>query len=284
VRRFNKSVCVLALSSAWAQPVSERRSFEVVSIRPTEGPGDTTFLSGIKVSGSSVVMRNVGLETLIRAAFGVESRFLAGTDWLKEPTHFDIRATTPSDATARQIPEMLQTLLKERFKFAFHFERQERQVYALLAGKDGPKFQKSPDIDESMPGGAFTGINAVSDEGGARIFSSPNESAMRITILPDGGGRWDMKGMSLPEFAYILNTLDGLDIIDMTGIAGKYDFITTQTWEEACELCNNATQSQRSSTPTTRESLQGLGLRLEKRKATVDLLVIDHLEKAPTEN
>jgi uncharacterized protein (TIGR03435 family) len=272
----------LVLSSVWAQSVPARRSFEVVSIRPTEGQGDATFFSGIKISGATVVMRNIAVGTLIRAAFGVKARFLSGPDWLEGKPRFDIRATMPAGATAQQVPEMLQSLLAERYELAVHIERQERQVYALLVGKGGVKFQKSSDIDESMPGGAFTGINAISDERGSRVWTSPDRSAMRITPLPDGGARWDLTGISLPELAYVLDTQDGLDVVDMTQIKGNYDFMFTAAAEDLNDLSRNPAPA--STTPGTRESLQRLGLRLQKRKAAVEVLVIDHLEKTPTGN
>jgi uncharacterized protein (TIGR03435 family) len=268
------------LTGLAARP-ADRPSFEVASIRPTEGQGDASFFSGIKISGSSVIMRDIPLGTLIRAAFGVQARFRSGPDWLEGKPNFDIRATIPSGANARQVPEMLQALLETRFKLAFHMERRERQVYALLVGKDGPKFRRSSKIDESMPGGSFTGISAISDEPGARVWISPNRSAMRITPLTDGGARWDLTGMSLPEFAYILNTQDGLDIVDMTGIQGIYDFTFTASPEDVNDLSPGTRQP---ATASTRESLQRLGLRLEKRKASVEVLVIDHLEKTPIEN
>lgn len=226
-------------------------------------------------------MRHVPLATLIRAAFGVQARFHSGPDWPEGPPNFDIRASMPSGASARQVPEMLQTLLETRFRLAFHMEHQERQVYALLVGKDGAKFQRASKIDESMPGGPFTGISAISDEPGARVWTSPNRSAMRITPLADGGARWDLAGMSLPELAYILNTQDGLDVVDVTGIQGVYDFTFTASPEDVNDLVPGTRPS---TTPGTRESLRRLGLRLEKRKASVEVLVIDHLEKTPSEN
>ena len=231
-----------------------------------------------------MVMRNMSLSSLLHSAFGVEARFLSGTDFLKGSQSFDIRATIPAGASARQVPEMLKSLLEDRFKLAVHHERQERQVYALMVGKDGPRFPKSADIDGSMPGGGFTGINAVTDEGGFHVWTSPNKATMRITPLADGGAQWNLTGHSLPELAYILNTLDGLDIIDMTEIKGLYDFVTTSSPEEINELAARTSTAPQSTTPSTRESLQRMGLRLEKRKATVDVLVIDRLEKTPTDN
>ena len=270
------------LSRASAQIPPARPSFEVASIRPADDSHDPAFLSGTKISGSSVVMRNIGLTGLIHGAFGIEARFLSGTQWLKGAGRFDIRATIPAGATALQVPGMIRSLLEERFKLAFHHENRERQVYALLADKGGPKFQKSAKIDESMPGGGFNGISAVSNDGLDRIWISPNNSTVRITLLPDGGAEWHLIGMSLPELAYVLHDLNGLDIVDMTGLKGLYDFTFASAAED--NDLSPIQAAQPSSAPSPRQTLQRLGLRLEKRKATVDVLVIDHLEKTPSQN
>lgn len=274
------AVSLLSLAGASAQP---RPAFEVASIRPTDGSGDASFVMGIRLEGSNTIMRNVGLSTLVHAAFGIDARFLSSGDWLKGTEHFDVRAKIPDGASPGLVPEMIQTLLEDRFQLAYHFERQQRNVYALLLANGGPKFKKSTDIDESMPGGAVTGLSAISDGARARTWRLPNGSSMRITVLNDGA-RWDLKGFSMLEVAFVLNTLDGLDIVDMTGLSGRYDLSTSETNEEACELCAHPSQSPASGTPGQRESLQRLGLRLEKRKATVKVLVIDHLQKQPTEN
>jgi uncharacterized protein (TIGR03435 family) len=268
---------------ASAQIPSARPSFEVASIRPADDSHDPAFLSGTKISGSSVVMRDIGLTGLVHGAFGIEARFLSGMQWLKGAGNFDIRATIPARATALQVPEMIQSLLEERFKLAFHHENRERQIYALLVDKDGAKFQKSAKIDESMPGGGFNGISAVSNDGLDRIWISPNNSTVRITLLPDGGAEWHLIGMSLPELAYLLHDLDGLDIVDMTGLKGLYDFEFASTAEDMNDL-SPIQAAQPTGAPSPRQSLQRLGLRLEKRKAMVDILVIDHLEKTPSEN
>jgi len=59
-------------------------------------------------------MRHVAMATLIRAAFGMQARFGSGPDWLDGKPYFDIRATIPGGASARQVPEMLQSLLETR--------------------------------------------------------------------------------------------------------------------------------------------------------------------------
>ena len=269
------AVWLLALAGASAQP---RPAFEVASIRPADGSGDPSFIAGIRLGGSSAIMRNVGLTTLVQAAFGIDARFLSSGDWLQGTQHFDVRAKSPDGASPRVVPEMIRALLEDRFQLAYHFEQRQRNVYALLLAPDGPKFKKSTGIDDSMLEGAATGFSAISDGAGARTWQLPNGSSMRITVLNDGA-RWDLKGFSMPEAAFVFNTLDGLDIVDMTGLFGRYDLSTSATNAEACELCAYPSQSTASGTLGERESLQRLGLRLEKRQTNVKVLVIDHLEK-----
>jgi uncharacterized protein (TIGR03435 family) len=52
-----------------------------------------------------------------------------------------IVATIPHDATEAQVPELLQTLLAERFKLTLHHETKDLPVYALVVGKSGPKLK-----------------------------------------------------------------------------------------------------------------------------------------------
>ena len=55
-------------------------------------------------------------------------------DWLAS-ARFEIDARLPRGASADQIPEMLQTLLEERFGLTSRRDPKEMQVYALLAAK-----------------------------------------------------------------------------------------------------------------------------------------------------
>jgi uncharacterized protein (TIGR03435 family) len=90
---------------------------------------------------------------------------------------------------------------------------------------------------------------------------------------------------STEEFAYHLNALDGVDIVDMTHLSGNYDFIWTIARDEMCELCPDTPRLPVSaSTPTEKESLLKLGFKLQKQRVPVDVFLIDHLEKTPTEN
>jgi len=97
---------------------------------------------------------NVSLSDVISQAYGVQHSQISGPSWL-DSERFDVVAKIPAGAAMDQIPQMLQTLLAERFKLKLNGERKELPVYALVAGKNGPKLQKS----ESSSGltGGFSG-------------------------------------------------------------------------------------------------------------------------------
>lgn len=286
MRRTLRPLLLVGLCTLWttgqaAEPHAARPSFEVASIRPAEPHDDRGFLSGIRLDGTSVIMRRVGFLDLLRAAFAMDGRFILDGSWLRGQTTFDILAKLPAGASAPQIPAMIQSLLVDRFKLAYHFKMEDRRVYALVPDNGGVKTARSTGIDASQPGGTITGIAMMSEGPGTRRWQSPDHSSMLITLFSDGGGQLELNGVTFPEFAYVLDKLDGLDIVDATGIKGRYDFKVTAPPDELCDVCLN---SHPSDTPNTKESLRRLGLRLEKRKVRVKVLVIDHLEKTPTAN
>jgi hypothetical protein len=183
----------LALASAPGQATEKRLSFEVASVRRASDPGDPTFNAGIQIRGASVIARHASLGLLIRAAYGLRARFLSGPDWVESGPTFDIRATLPSSASPRLVPEMFQSLLGDRFKLKFHLEARDRTVYALVLAKGGPKLQSSSSVDESMPGGVVGGIHVFSDLPSGPVWTSPNGSTYRVRVLPDGGGELSLR-------------------------------------------------------------------------------------------
>jgi uncharacterized protein (TIGR03435 family) len=259
--------------------------FEVAAVYVSKDP---PVYGDITITGTSVVAQSVNMKRLIAAAYGMRARFVEGPSWIDSwDSTFDLKATIPSGAPARLVPEMLQSLLEERFKLKFHIDQQERNVYALLVAQSGARLQASKGIDESKPGGMYAGIFTASKEKGATKWASPNGSSYRLFINPDGGAETTYVGATLPEFAFHLNTLDGLDIVDMTQIQGRYDMTMTSTALENCEPCKTPPPPPplgARRTPDTKESLAKLGLRLEKRKAKVDVFKVDSVEKAPTAN
>ena len=91
-------------------------------------------------------------------------------------------------------------------------------------------------------------------------------------IMPDG---LRGEGMSMNTLAAMLSSPVGQQVVDKTGIAGNYQinlkFAPSGATESPYPSIFTAMQEQ-------------LGLKLETQKVRVEMLVIDHLEKMPSEN
>jgi uncharacterized protein (TIGR03435 family) len=133
--------------------------------------------------------------------------------------------------------------------FKAHFEKREMPVYALTVAKGGPKFSESTTEGPMTPG---------QDKGALMLQRvSMNEVAAEI-----GRGLFDRP------------------VIDATGLKGRYDI----RLDMASVRAINQADRMEAADAMIKAFEQQLGLRLESRKDSVEVLVIDHVEKAPTEN
>jgi uncharacterized protein (TIGR03435 family) len=226
---------------AFAQS-APRPSFEVASLKPS-GPDDRLMYR--LQPGGRYIATGLTLKTLISNAYAVpEFRISDGPGW-RDSDKFNIEAKVgvalpPWPDSNKQLNLMLQSLLEERFKLAFHRETREEPVYELVAAKGVAKL-KTAKADES-PGFEM-------DAG--RIHSM----AVPLEYLAT-------------NLAYLLNRT----VIDKTGLAGKYSFTVTYTPDDAPPADTSG--------PSLFTALQDqLGLKLKSSKAPVELLVIDHVEK-----
>src|SRR5580698_11420535 len=140
---------VTAVSLAFAQS-SPLPEFEVASIRPsatTPGPQGQMSI-GVHLDGAQVRISALTLKDYLGRAYGMKVSQIFGPDWIGSD-RFDIAATIPAGNTQAQVPEMLQSLVRDRFQLKFHREIREFQVYALVAGKGPLKMRLLPDEDTS---------------------------------------------------------------------------------------------------------------------------------------
>ena len=171
---------------------------------------------------------------------------------------------------------MLQTLLADRFQLKLHRETKELPVFALVVAKNGPKLKES-EKKEGVPNG-------------------------RMRMQP---GHLDGMGFSMQQFTDMLGRQVGQPVLDMTELKGNYDFTLTFTPDENQQRAMAAAfggpaggppggpggagerrpPSEGAEGPSIFSALQEqLGLKLEKRKGPVEILVIDHVERVPTDN
>jgi uncharacterized protein (TIGR03435 family) len=301
---------VLAAGSMFGQAPA----FEVASIKPSEPITPAMVASGklhagMKIDGKRVDIGNFGLMQLICKAYDVKTYQVSGPSWLQAVglagQRFDIVANLPEGATKEQVPQMMQNLLAERFKLAVHRESKDQAVYALVVAKGGAKLKESetpaPAPDGSAPNPAVTGSSSVSisqAKGGA-VVSDGSGKQQKMTPSPDGKSmRLELSGFTMAEFAEGLTPLVDHPIVDMTGLAGKYSSTIEISMQELMNLARAAgaavpagggdasRPADLASDPGSSifTSLQALGLKLEPRKSPMTFIVVDHVEKMPTEN
>ena len=303
---------VTAALRAQSQPAAPQLKFEVASIKPA--PDMMTVLSaggkphlGMKVDGAMVDIGGWSLKMLILTAYKLKPYQVSGPDWM-DSVRFDILAKIPDGVTKDQVPEMLQALLAERFKLTAHRETKEQPVYGLVVGKDGPKLKPSvPDVD--APPDLAT-KDAADDGRGGSIKTTRRNGDNISGVIPNGpNGRTNIavaNGMLHMEWAKmtLIALAEGLvpylnrPVVDMTGLKGTYQVTMEFSLADTMGVVRAADQRNgvapaggdapaMASDPTGSSvfsSVQRLGLKLESRKAPVEQLMVDHLEKTPTEN
>jgi uncharacterized protein (TIGR03435 family) len=290
MRAVKETVLVMAVAAAAVAQSPVRPAFEVASIRASAPGPDNQVSVGLHMDGAQVRVARLTLRDYIGIAYRIKIAQIAGPDWIASD-RFDISATIPEGVKTAQIPEMFQALLEDRFQMKFHREKREFPVYALLQGKGPLKLKESP-VDPNAAraeepidvkgGGSVQGVNI--DLGGGRTFSFvPNKIEVHKMTM-------DLFGRYLERFA-------DRTIVDMTGLNGQYDFtfdispddylpmlirsavnagVTLQP--QALKLAEGTTSAGLS------DALQQVGLKLDARKAPLDVIVVDSALKTPTGN
>jgi uncharacterized protein (TIGR03435 family) len=252
----------------------------------------------------------VSLRALLLDAFAVTPGRLLAPDWA-DTQRFDISAKLPEGTSQKQIPEMLQSLLEDRFKLTFHRQFKEGSVSALVVAKGGltlkPASPAQPAwVAEAMavsgPYGAgnIGGIQfrsiAFPSSGGVStsVYQSPSMGFVRRSSAGGPGGitHYEAPSISLEGIADLAVIAgNGLSpaVLDMTGMKGRYQVDLTVSQADLIAFLTSSgpkdpASIQDAQRSMVQEGLRKLGLQLESRKAPVETIVVDHLEKTPTEN
>src|SRR5947207_1300284 len=139
-----KLLSVLVIALLTVAPVcgvaQTKPEFEVASIHPLNtGQGDSVTL-GVKIDGAQIRI-GMGMIDILTIAYRTKAYQIIGPDWLTSE-RFDVSAKLPAGANADQIPEMLQSLLSERFGLRIHRDKKEMPVYALRVDKPPLKLKE----------------------------------------------------------------------------------------------------------------------------------------------
>ena len=240
-----------------------------VSITPSSSGGQNV---GLMFGPAGFVSKNSSLQQVIRVAYGVEDdRIVGAPAWLaSEKYDMELREDNSAMNDPRQLgPEqraseqgvMLQAVLADRLKLTVHREAREVSVYALVLAKSGPKLQQSKPGD-TYPNG-FKGPDGVARPGGIHFAADSTLIAQGVPIGPlQAHLSWQLRRT----------------ILDETGLSGTYDF-TLQLPNGVPLGIDNPTPPESYEPALSSAIEQQLGLKLEPRKASMEVLVIDHVEK-----
>jgi uncharacterized protein (TIGR03435 family) len=235
---------------ASAQP-SATQQFEVAVIKPTTASSGSS--SGIASGHGQIHGENVTLKRCILGAYGVGPHQIAGgPDWI-DSERFDIQAKSdqPIDDDG-VLMVMLQNLLADRFKLAFHREDRQISAFVLEIAKDGPKLEKA------TGGESVTNTQSMSGKTAGVMITVRNEN--------------------MSQFAQILSRKMDLPVVNQTGLDGIFNLKLSWTPDNAKGSAEGVEDV------SIFDALQKqLGLRLRKTKVPVETIVIDHVEK-PSEN
>ena len=251
-------ICALAIVQL---ALAQAPAFEVASIR-IGAPFSMELLRsggiGMTVEPGRVVIKSWALTDMIGAAFQVRTDQILGPDWMGTQ-RFDVQAKMPPGVTASQVPAMLQGLLATRFTLEFHRAQKEFPIYALTARKGALRMQPAAPGDTTTPGCTII-------SGGHRMCHRMTMAALTDLLtqlsrmyaaMPPGGMNWGIE----------------VATIDETGLTGAYDF--NMDYGPGGEDTGGG---------SVIDAVDRLGLKLEKKKRSEEQIVIDRLEKTPTEN
>jgi len=299
---------VLFLGVAYGQTAPAPLTFEVASVK-VAGPLDPQKIMsgqqriGKKVDKARVEYSSLSLDAFIMEAYKIKSYQLSGPDWMSgiSAPRFDIQAKLPDGATEAQIPEMMQALLAERFGLKIHKETKERNTYALVVAKTGLKMKpyeapaESP-ADDSNQGMKISGN--MQDGKGITVKGGQDGGTYKVNMSPDMKSmRMEFSKMPMLALVEMLTRMVDRPVVDMTELKGDYQVALDLPMSAAMAMAgamgagagsvpHGGPAIPEASDPGTSifESVQKLGLKLEPRKGPVEIIVVDHVEKAPTEN
>jgi len=269
------SVSLIVLAGvASAQGQSEKPTFEVASIKPSDPNPENTLWIGMEANPGTVRFTNITLRDCIRAAYRVRDFQVQGPDWIRD-ARYEITAKL-GVGTQDQIPEMLQSLLEERFKLSLRRSTKDQPVYALVPGKDGPRLK----VAEGKVAGQL--MTALGPDGKPR-------PAMTYAVLPSGV-QLRAPAATLATVVELLSRFMERPVVDMTGITGQYDLTLTFMPEIMGGMAASAATNADGRLafpepgPSLFDAVQQYGLKLEARSAPMELLTLVHAERTPTEN
>jgi uncharacterized protein (TIGR03435 family) len=253
MKRFTMAAGVLI---AWGWVQAAPAEFDVASVKAQKDPVppgafDLSWVGSagkpFKITGNRIVIHGT-LHRIIADAYGVKTyQVTALPDWA-DSMIWMITAESPgtTEPTQEQVRPMLQALLADRFQLKFHRDSKEVPVYYLIQTK------KTAAFHAAGPEETFT---------------------WKLTAEPDNSFRSKATKESIGDFVQLTGVSADRPLIDKTGITGDIDYDIL--------VSNDGIKTPDEQQRAILEAIkQQLGFKLEPARDKIDLLAIDHVEKA----
>jgi len=255
---------------AQEQPVAREPAFDVASVKLN--PNDTVP-EAIALQADGIRFTAFHVRTLIAMAYRSEGiqrfdQIVDGPSWIGVD-RFDIVAKTGGNsitqaAVTNQLPAMLRTLLRDRFRLRLHTEKRRMPAYALVVARRDRRLgpQLRPSTIECPSATEREAANADPD---------------RWCGIRAAGGVITGRAVPASELAGNLSGYPAVDrfVTDRTGLSGRYDFRLeySPAFVDAADPVSNAGASL--FTALTEQ----LGLKLQPESIARPVLVIENIEK-----
>ena len=221
-------------------------TFDVVSVKHAEfRPGDPPPC--MCEPAGRIAYRLTPLKFIIQRAYKLQDLQIEGPEWLITE-RFDVDAKLPEGATPAQVPVMFQAMLAERFKLSAHFVEKERIGFVLAVGGSGNKLSPAKGGGYSMP----------KDETGYHLRGT----------------------LSVRTLADVLSQNLQRPVVDETGLEGPFSI----TLDFAPDLQQSDAGDAVLAPALRAAMLNQLGIKMDTKKISAKILVIDHIERTPSEN
>jgi uncharacterized protein (TIGR03435 family) len=292
-----------------AQNEPTRPSFEVASVKPVEQgrPGIGPLRGGPGTNSPGQLSGAASLKALLMRAYELKSYQIAGPAWM-DSERYEIVAKIPAGASKGLVSAMLQSLLAERFHLMAHRETKDLPIYAMVAGKSGPKLKQSPAADQNATG-ATADDGTVARRAVPKIIRGPDgfpdiaagtdiPRSYEVVVGGSDGILYKLwaRRETMSQLADRLSSQLNRAVVDMTALKEQYDFTLSWTMENArggvprtdpppdeIDFHSTPVMSDPGLSIFTAVQTQ-LGLKLEQRRGPLETLIVDRVEKAPTGN
>jgi uncharacterized protein (TIGR03435 family) len=245
------SLLISGACGAFVQPAESPAAFEVASVKvsPPAAEGMRLQSNQITPSPGGVTMMNTSFKAVVQWAYHLQAVQVVGPAWL-DSSRYDIVAKASGETAPEQLRRMTQTLLAQRFQLTFHRDTREMPAYVVTVAKGGHKMK--PSVGEG-----------------------------EMQIKPTGKGLTvGFTHVTLAQFAeFAASPLQGV-VVDQTGLQGAWDF----TLDPSSFMMTQPADREDAINMIIQALNEQLGIKIDQKKVSAEIFIVDRAEKIPVEN